>query len=786
MPTNLTSTFQADFSKFQAAVDQAQTTLRSFDDSSKNVAKSLTAMENSVSGVKIVQQASLAAEAVDRIGGVSKLTQGELQRLGTIAAEAAEKMKALGQDVPAGIQNIADRARGASEELLRLQTVTTQNKAATVDWGSALSTASGYLGAFGINATLGGIVSFTKSVFDSATAIHDMGERLGISSEAVQGFKFAAEQAGSSMDAVGGAITKMNKNLAEGDKSTVEALKKAGLSFQDIRSMRPEDAFLAITDAIAKIPDPMEQSDVTLKLFGRSAAELLPAIKEGFRQVADGASKMSNETTDALQKANDAWKQLGNSVTIVTGTILADTIDAVKNVSASWRSFGEFVLNVSKSGFAAAAGFAVLNEQLDKIVADVGPLEAMSGHVYQSKEDAEAAAKAFKEWKTATDELNTAGAGWQGTLDKIDGNVVEAIKYYLEAGVSQSALAKAYWLSDTAIKAVAQSMEAAKKAAQDLAKAQAEADALQMTAYTNRLKILETITAANSKAYGSEEQIKALERLDAQERALTESVYANINSEKDRMKLIEQYGAKHEEINAKIIALELKRAGVVNNQVLAELDAQKQLNAMYGLGVDGLSNVETGYSKLMKSLDELHAKKVIGIDQTNQENLIYKQYTDSLAASAIADDKARDAKARNNEEAAKIPGLLKAAEQATRSYAASALAGASTGGAFQAPSFAGYLPAVQSFKLPSYADGGVGDFGTGTLAMLHGKEAIVPLGSTLTNGGSTVVISIAEGAIVQNYPIMNDPIAKREISALIGDALVQKLRAAGMRFTSGA
>jgi hypothetical protein len=442
----ITGSFLADFASFTTACTNAEVSLKGFEGSSAKVETQLNRMTDSLSGVKIVQQATIAAQAVETIGGVSRLTEAELARVGATATEAAAKLRALGQDVPAGIQKIADAAKDAS--------------ASTSKWGSALSTASGFLGAFGIQASLSGVVSFTKSVFDSASAIHDMAERLGISSEAVQGFKFAAEQAGSSMDAVGSAVTKMNKNLAEGDKSTIAALKSAGLEFQTVRAMKPEEAFLAIADAIAKMPDPMEQSDVTLKLFGKSAAELLPAIKEGFRGAAEGAQKMSNDTVDALEKAQDAWDKLGHSVTIVSGTIIAGAIDATHNVTSSWKDFGIFISNVATMGWGAATALAAMNDQVQTPVDFVGPLESLAGHIHQTKEEAEAAEQAYKKWAEATGDLAHVGDGWAGTLDTIDGNVVEAIRYYLAAGVAQDKLATAYGLTAAQVKSVASALTA--------------------------------------------------------------------------------------------------------------------------------------------------------------------------------------------------------------------------------------------------------------------------------------------------------------------------------------
>ena len=77
----------------------------------------------------------------------------------------------------------------------------------------------------------------------------------------------------------------------------------------------------------------------------------------------------------------------------------------------------------------------------------------------------------------STAKINGETVGWQTTLDTLDGTVVEAIKYYLSAGVSQGDLAKAYGVTAQQVAAVKIALEdyaTALTATADLEKAEAD------------------------------------------------------------------------------------------------------------------------------------------------------------------------------------------------------------------------------------------------------------------------------------------------------------------------
>src|SRR5215467_1212060 len=96
----LTAKFVADFGSFYDAVNKAEVELKGLESGAGRVEKSLTSMTDKFSGRRLIQDATLMEKAIENIGGTTKLTEKELERVGQTASDAVDKMKKLGVDVP--------------------------------------------------------------------------------------------------------------------------------------------------------------------------------------------------------------------------------------------------------------------------------------------------------------------------------------------------------------------------------------------------------------------------------------------------------------------------------------------------------------------------------------------------------------------------------------------------------------------------------------------------------------------------------------------------------------
>jgi hypothetical protein len=171
--------------------------------------------------------------------------------------------------------------------------------------------------------TIGAITAAIRSFTELTGSLTDLSAKTGIGVEGLQKLKYAAEQNGGSLDAVTAAVTKMGANLANGNTSAVSALKTLGLSFDTIRNMSPEDAFIEIGDAIGKIQDPMAQAALAVAVFGKSGADNLPMFNGHLKETIAEAERLGFILDTSTIAAGDHFGDTLNTLQFVGSAVMA-------------------------------------------------------------------------------------------------------------------------------------------------------------------------------------------------------------------------------------------------------------------------------------------------------------------------------------------------------------------------------------------------------------------------------------------------------------------------------
>jgi hypothetical protein len=321
----LNAVFTANFDAFDRAVKAGVDNLRLMDVKVQGSQRALQQMTSDFDGTKLIREATLMAAAVEKIGGATKLTEAETKRYNSTISDAANKMAALGVEAPDSWKKIAAETDKAADAAKRVEA---GNKHA----GDSMSSLSGIAakagaalaGAF----TVGAVLNFAKDVIDLGGEINDLSQRTGIGTDAIQELKFAAEQTGATLDTMTGAIEQMGNRLTEGKVGTVDAVRSLGLSLDDLRSRKPEDAFTLIADAISEVPEPMRQTQLAMELLGKSGTEILPAIKSGMsdlrQEARDLGQVMSKDAVQGLDTLGDKWGQFIGAAKTGVGELISD------------------------------------------------------------------------------------------------------------------------------------------------------------------------------------------------------------------------------------------------------------------------------------------------------------------------------------------------------------------------------------------------------------------------------------------------------------------------------
>ncbi len=338
---------EANAAKVESEFDKATLKIGQFDKFTQNAGKNLNRMLDSFSGQKIVSEATSMAAAVQKVGGVSALTDRELKRVAATVNEATAKLRAMGAEIPPSIQKL-------STEMGHLGNT-------SVTTGTRLGGLSGILGKLGpllpIASVAGlatGLVRLGTDALESASRITDLSAKTGIGTVAIQRMEAVAKQTGSSLETFTSAAFKLGVNVAEGTNKARDAVTALGLSYETLRAMRPEDQFAAVVKALESVESTQERNRLGVALFGKQFAEIAASIEQGYSEIANAATVSSDAQIRALDRAGDRWQKFKSDFGTVVTSVLGEFVLLVDGLNAAWNKLKIFqIAEVIGTGLSA-------------------------------------------------------------------------------------------------------------------------------------------------------------------------------------------------------------------------------------------------------------------------------------------------------------------------------------------------------------------------------------------------------------------------------------------------
>jgi hypothetical protein len=233
--------------------------------------------------------------------------------------------------------------------------------------------AAGAVTAIGTAAISTGVALFnlTKQASDFGSEIFDASKKTGLSAEALSSMKFAADQSGSSMEAVTGSVAKFAKAVG----AAAEDAQKGEKFFRDF-GLTPQEAIADLDGALAKVfkriqdaPAGIERMTLAQKAFGRAGADLLPFLdsfdgdlsslikkaKELGVTIDDDAARAADEFGDQLDTLSAQFGGVARTI----GTAFMPQFLEMAKATSEWAVRNKDEITTWADAFSASVETAV-------------------------------------------------------------------------------------------------------------------------------------------------------------------------------------------------------------------------------------------------------------------------------------------------------------------------------------------------------------------------------------------------------------------------------------------
>lgn len=245
---------------------------------------------------------------------------------------------------------------------------------------------SGALGSLVPLATGAGLAAMAKGAIDAADNMNDLSQKTGVSVESLSKFQQAANASGTSIEGVGAAMIKLNRNLATGNAGAAEALTSLGISATDAsgKLKSTDEIMLQVADKFKSMPDGANKTAAAMALFGKAGADMIPMLNGGSKAISDLSATMTTEFAQGADSLNDKLAalqgkllQLGVSLGTALMPFLNVVSDLVLKLANAFAAMPGPLQAIVGGVVALAAAFVVLAPAISAVISIAGVLAGL-------------------------------------------------------------------------------------------------------------------------------------------------------------------------------------------------------------------------------------------------------------------------------------------------------------------------------------------------------------------------------------------------------------------------
>jgi hypothetical protein len=289
-----------------------------------------------------------------------------------------------------------------------------------------------------------GIFTLAKSSSEAADNIQHTASTLGLSTEALQEYRYAGIAAGLTTEEMDAALSKLTVNLGKDSEAISNALYQIGLTSEQLKAAGPDKTLEMIASGFQNVKDPAKKAAVATALFGKSSIRMVEALSNGpeaieslRKEAQEVGYVMGGDTLANAGKLNETLDRFSATATglgnRLASKVMPQVTKFVESLSRGIQPGGMFSKMLDSVGNFLGKGGDFIGPILDRIIEFIpkitgfvsGLIDALQPILQPVMETLGYILKVFENLMPAITAL-------VGVISTVLGPVIETVKFVLQ------------------------------------------------------------------------------------------------------------------------------------------------------------------------------------------------------------------------------------------------------------------------------------------------------------------------------------------------------------------